>query len=151
LIVFTSGAELERLILKKLKYLKLSPSKIAAQAHEGINGTMNNIYKDLAGRITAGNPMALFVHNSSRRLNTTLQYACSSIPEIRDAIATLNSLFNFIEAYGIRYSSVSKSQNDNTVYQTIKQLSISHWSSRKLTVIAMKQTFTQVLECLKVK
>ncbi len=150
-LVSTSDAELERLILTKLKTLKLSPSRIVAQAYEGINGTANKIYKDLSERVSAANPMALFVHNSRRRLNLALQYACSDVQEIRDALAVVNSLFNFIESYSRRYASVLKSQKDNTVYETIRQLADNHWSSRRLSVIAIKQTFPVVLECLKVK
>ena len=125
--------------------LGLDPENLVGQAFDGASN-MNGICKGLATRLKEKYPKALYVHCHARRLN----YACSSITEIRNALGTVNRLHSYIEASTKRHAVFKNIAKLEDAYMTLKHLSDTRWASRKAAISSMKATFSSVLKCLKV-
>ena len=146
-----NGADLEKLVLSKLKSLRLSPQKLLAQAYEGYSDS-HKTFRVATKRIAEKYPRTIYVHNSSRKICLILQNCLANILEARNVLNTVNSLFNFIEIIRKRTMRLSKNKSQKTlnkVYLHIKEMAKSNWTSRSSAVSDMSQTYAIVLECLK--
>lgn len=134
------------MILTRLKSLELSPKNLVAHSYDTSSNT-SSIYRKFSKRLVKKHPKALFVHHSARSLNQSLQNASCAVQEVRNALCTVNSLFNFIEACSKRTSMGKKLEN---VHLTLTKLAITDWNSRSMIIKAVNQTLLVVLTCLKV-
>ena len=83
----------------------------------------------------------------SHRLNLALQDALNKIPEARNCLGTLNSLYTFIEGSPKRHAIFNNMQLENQT-SSIKRVDGTRWSSRSRAVSSLIKTYGFVLDTL---
>ena len=146
----TDGGSLFLTVSSILKSLGVSMRKIRAQCYDGA-ANMNGKYSGLSNRIKEEEPRAVYIHCHAHILNLTLQSACSSIQEVRNALGTVNALYNLLEGSAKRHAwfvAVQKSLDDGRRPGRLTRLCETRWSSRHQSVHTVKSRFEAILKTL---
>ena len=65
---------------------------------------MSGTHKGLATRMKDCSPLGIYVHCNGHRLDLALQDAMTAIEPLRNALGTIQSLYNFIEGSPKRHT-----------------------------------------------
>ncbi len=143
-------ASLKVFILEKLKALNLSFDKLVGHSYEG-SQNISWIYNDVILKIKSDLIRSSYVQYSVYNLNAVLLNSCSTFPEVRDCLAAVNSLFNFVEN-SCKSRSMFKKRTKclKETHEKLVNLSRNHYVSRTEIISVVKETLGIVLDCLKV-
>jgi hypothetical protein len=145
-------ASLKVFILEKLKALNLSFDKLVGHSYEG-SQNISWIYNDVILKIKSDLIRSSYVQYSVYNLNAVLLNSCSTFPEVRDCLAAVNSLFNFVEN-SCKSRSMFKKRTKclKETHEKLKLVNLSrnHYVSRTEIISVVKETLGIVLDCLKV-
>ena len=78
---------------------------------------MNGVHKGLASRMKEWPLLSIYVHCYGDLLNLKLQDTMTNVEPIRNAIGTIQRLYNFLEA-----------MDEDHINLTLKSLSVTRWS-----------------------
>jgi len=146
----TNATALCKLILKVLEDLGLDyKTKMVGQCYDGARN-MSGCKNGLHMKIREVADKALYVHCYAHQLNLALQHSCNNIPKARNCLNTLNSLHEFIEGSAKRHSLFESIQCKELRAKVLQHLSDTRWASRDLALNALKDTYTYVIEFLRV-
>ena len=112
-------------VLYQITNLNLLLTDIVGECFDGA-ANMSGCHKGVASRMKEFSPLALYVHCYAHRLNLALQDTMASIEPIRNALGTIQSLYNLIEASPKRHSifqniQVKEEHSDLTGYPQIHE------------------------------
>ncbi|XP_028412600.1 zinc finger MYM-type protein 1-like [Dendronephthya gigantea] len=144
----TEGEVLYELVKKTITNLNLVLSDIVGECFDGA-ANMSGCHKGVASRMKECSPLALYVHCYAHRLNLALQNTMTSIEPIRNALGTMQSLYNFIEASPKRHSIFQNIQvEDEHSELTLKSMSVTRWSCRWQAVKAVFEKMPSIIRVL---
>ena len=107
----TSGEALFRLLKNVLTKLGLDLESLRAQCYDGA-ANMRGKYSGLSTKMREVENRALYVHCYAHQLNLTLQHATQPIPQIRNCLGSVQSLYNFIAGSSKRHNIFSGKQRE---------------------------------------
>lgn len=148
--VRTDGASLAALIKNTLETLGLDLSSLRGQCYDGA-ASMRGPYKGVASRILNENSLAFYVHCHAHILNLCIVDMASSVPAVRNAFGTLQTLRNFIEGSAKRHSVLEKltaAKQFAGGAKTLKSLSDTRWNCRVEAIKAVLDNFEEIVEAL---
>jgi len=136
--------------LEKLKALNLSFDKLVGHSYEG-SQNISWIYNDVILKIKSDLFRSSYAQYYVYNLNAVLLNSCSMFPEVRDCLAAVNSLFNFVEN-SCKSRSMFKKRTKclKETQEKLVNLSRNHYVSRTEIISVVKETLGIVLDCLKV-
>ena len=124
----TEGEVLFELLKKAIGDLHLDFENIVGLCFDGA-ATMSGMDKGVATRMKECCPFALYVHCSGHLLSLAIQDTMTQIEPVRNALGTIQSLYNFLEASPKRHAIFADIQSDlNPIVRSLKSLSVTRWS-----------------------
>ena len=110
---------------------------------------MSGIDKGLAAQMKKTSPMAVYVHCYGHLLNLTIQDTMKNIAALHHTLATIQSLYNFLEGSPKRLSLFHGIKvNGIPIIFTIKSLSVIRWSCYKVAVEAIHGGLETIVKAL---
>ena len=130
----TASTEGEVLYINKLD---LRLENIIAECFDGA-ANMSGIRKGLATRMKECSPLGIYVHCYGHLLNLALQDTMTEIETLRNALGTIQSLYNFLHGSTKRHALFKDIEvHGQAVALTLKSLSTTRWSCRWAAVTAV--------------
>ena len=135
--------------------LNLPVKNIIGQCYDG-GANMKGKHKGVAARMLKENKKAFYVHCYAHQLNLSLESACSSISEVRNAIGTVATIHSFLKGSAKRNAVFQKLQNEHSISEdeqfvkSIKLLSATRWASRYKAFDSVEENFEIIVRSLKV-
>ena len=144
----TDGETLYALVTKAIGDLNLDLTNIVGECFDGASN-MSGKEKGLAGRMKECAPMAIYVHCYGHVLNLALQDTMKEVVPLRNALGTIQSLYNFLEASPKRHALFGdiKVENEHLAL-TLKSLSITRWSCRWEAVKSVHEQIERIVKAL---
>ena len=99
----TEGKFLYEFVKKVFKKFNLTLSDIIAECFDGA-ANMRGVHKGLATRMKECSPKAIYVHCYGHLLNLALQDALTELEPLRNALGTVQKLYNFLEGSTKRHA-----------------------------------------------
>ena len=102
-------------------------------------------------RIKESSPLGIYIHCHGHRLNLALQSTLADVEALRNALGTIQSLYNFIEGSTKRHALLKNIQiedDGDTISLTLKSLSATRWSCRWMVVKAIYEQIYNVIKAL---
>ena len=128
--------------------LNLQLRDIVGECFDGA-ANMSGCNKGVASRMIECSPIALYVHCYAHRLNLALQDTMTSVEPIRNALGTIQSLYNLIEASPKRHSIFKNIQMEEEHSDlTLKSMSVTRWSCRWQAVKAVIEQMPRIIRAL---
>ena len=145
----TEGIVLLELLKKVIAEHGLKLEHIVGECFDGASN-MSGIHKGVAARMKECCPRAVYVHCYAHVLNLALQDTMSEIEPLRNALGTLQSLYNFLEASPKRHAVFSSVKVDGNFITnlTLKSMSETRWSCRWEAVKAIYEQIRKVIRAL---
>lgn len=92
---------------------------------------MNGVHKGLSTRMEECSPFGIYVHCYGHVLNLALQDTVTQTEPLRNALGTIQALYNFLEASPKRHALFSDTEvQGEDLKLTLKSLSTTRWSCR---------------------
>ena len=143
----TEGEVLYELVKKAVTSLNLQLRDIVGECFDGA-ANMSGCNKGVASRMKECS-LALYVHCYAHRLNLALQDTMTSVEPIRNALGTIQSLYNLIEASQKRHSIFKNIQMEEEHSDlTLKSMSVTRWSCRWQVVKAVIEQVPRIIRAL---
>ena len=143
----TEGEVLYELVKKAVTSLNLQLRDIVGECFDGA-ANMSGCNKGVASRMKECS-LALYVHCYAHRLNLALQDTMTSVEPIRNALGTIQSLYNLIEASQKRHSIFKSIQMEEEHSDlTLKSMSVTRWSCRWQVVKAVIEQVPRIIRAL---
>ena len=128
--------------------LNLLLTDIVGECFDGA-ANMSGCHKGIASQMKECSPIALYVHSYAHRLNLALQDTMTSIEPISNALGTIQSLYNLIEASPKRHSIFQNIQVEEEHSDlTLKSISVTRWSCRWQAVKAVFEQMPRIIRAL---
>ena len=144
----TEGEALYKLVTKAIGDLDLNLEDIVGQCYDGA-ANMSGIHKGLAARMKETSPFALYIHCYAHLLNLAIQDTMANIEPLRHTLATIQSLYNFLEGSPKRHALFHKIKvNGKSIVLTLKSLCVTRWSCHKDAVEAIFRELEAIVEAL---
>lgn len=144
----TEGEVLYELVKKVLREHGLKLEDIVGECFDGASN-MRGKRKGVATRMKECSPRAIYVHCYGHLLNLALQDTMSEVEPLRNALGTVQSLYNFLEASPKRHAVFSDIKVDGDhIVLTLKSLSVTRWSCRWVAVRAVTEQMQKIIKAL---
>jgi len=144
----TEGQALHELIKDVFRKLDLKLEEIVGQCFDGA-ANMSGIHKGLATRMRENSPLAIYVHCYGHLLNLAIQSTMTDVVPLRNALGTIQSLYNFLEASPKRHAMFEDIKMDGEpIARTLKSLSITRWACRWEAVKAVASQLPRIVKAL---
>ena len=144
----TDGETLHKLTTRIIKELGLKLEDIVGECFDGASN-MCGVHVGLATRMKECSPKRIYVHCHGHRLNLVLQDTMKNIEPLRNALGTIQSMYNFLEASPKRHALFSGVVvDDDHIERTLKSLSITRWSCRWEAVKAVTEQISKIVKVL---
>lgn len=144
----TTGEALTQLLIQELSRLGLPIEKLRAQAYDGASN-MSGQYQGVAARIKRIQPKAPYVHCHSHLLDLAVASACQKVTPLRNALGTVNSLYNLIEGSAKRHNVFQMVlQRCGIKTMALKSLCKTRWTQRYVAVSAVQFHLPQIFKAL---
>ncbi|XP_068691425.1 zinc finger MYM-type protein 1-like [Montipora foliosa] len=128
--------------------LDLRLENIIAECFDGAEN-MSGIRKGLATRMKECSPLGIYVHCYGHPLNLALQDTMTENETLRNALATIQSLYNFLHGSTKRHALFKDIEtHEEDVALTLKSLSTTRWSCRWAAVRAVLEQVPRITEAL---
>ena len=126
----TEGEVLYQLVKSAITELNLDLKNIVGKAFDGA-ANMNGVHKGLSTRMEECSPLGIYVHCYGHVLNLAIQDAMTQIEPLRNALGTVQALYNFLEASPKRHALFGDTEVEGEGLKlTLKSLSVTRWSCR---------------------
>ena len=99
----TEGRVLFELVKHVLGKLELKLDEIVGECFDGA-ANMSGVQRGLATRMKDCSPLSIYVHCYGHLLNLAIQDTMTDIEPLRNALGTIQSLYNFLEASPKRHA-----------------------------------------------
>ena len=110
---------------------------------------MSGIRKSLATRTKECSPLGKYVHCYGHLLHLALQDTMTEIETLRNALGTIQSLYNFLHGSTKRHALFKDIEvHEEDVALTLKSLSTTRWSCRWAAVKAVLEQVPRIMEAL---
>lgn len=110
--------------------LQLNLVDIVGECFDGASN-MAGVHRGLAARMKTTSPVAIYVHCYGHLLNLALQDTMMEVEVLRNALGTIQSLYNFIESSPKRHAVFAEVEvDDDSLLSTMKSQSKTRWSCR---------------------
>ena len=134
----TEGEVLYELTKTAINKLDLRLKNIIAECFDGA-ANMSGICKGLATLMKECSPLGIYVHCYGHLLNLALQDTMTEIETLRNAVGTIQSLYNFLHGSTKRHALFKDIEvHEEDVALTLKSLSTTRWSCRWAAVTLSK-------------
>ena len=144
----TEGEALYDLVTKALRDLDLNLEDIVGQCYDGA-ANMTGINKGLSARMKKTSPLAIYVHCYGHLLNLAIQDTMTNIEPLRHTLATIQSLYNFLEGSPKRHAKFHNIKVDGKpIVLTLKSLSVTRWSCHRDAVEAIYRELKAIVKTL---
>ena len=144
----TDGKALYDLITKAISDLNLDLTNIVGKCFDGA-ANMSGKEKGLAARMKNCSPLAVYVHCYGHLLNLALQDTMSEVEPLRNALGTIQSLYNLLEASSKRHAMFRDIEVElDHLKLTLKSLSVTRWSCRWEAVKAVTEQIERIVKAL---
>lgn len=144
----TDGESLYKLVKDVFTDMQLNLSNIVGQCFDGASN-MTGKNKGLAARMLETSPTAIYVHCYGHLLNLAVQDTMTDTEVLRNALGTIQSLYNFIEASPKRHAVFeSIDGGDKTLSIVLKSQSKTRWTCRFEAVKAVDLQMPRIIACL---
>ena len=141
----TEGEFLYELAKTAINKLDLRLENIVADG----TANMNGIRKGLATRMKECSPLGIHVHCYGHLLNLALQDTMTEIETLRNAVGTIQSLYNFLHGSTKHHALFKDIEvHEEDVALTLKSLSTTRWSCRRAAVRAVPEQVPRIMEAL---
>ena len=149
-----TAAGIAATILIVLKSAGIDIRHCYGQGYDGAS-TMSGHLGGVQAIIRKECPLALYTHCASHCLNLALSHACS-VPAVRNCLGTVTELVSFFSHSAKRTrileNVVAEMQANNTMASTrvkrLQHLCQTRWVERHASLLALKELFPAVVECL---
>lgn len=149
--VVDSGAEkMTEVVLDFLKNQKIDIKKCRGQGYDGAP-VMSGPYTGIQARLKDIAPTAEYVHCCCHNLNLVLNDSVNKITEIKSFYEILSELYSFFSNSLPRWQMLIDGGSKNKkgiLLHALKKLCPTRWSSRYDSILAFKNNFSLVLNCL---
>lgn len=135
-VVNLSGENIAQKIFKTLESLDINISDCRGQAYDG-GSNMSGKFQGVQARILKVQPLALYSHCASHRLNLVISKACT-IPSIRNAIGVVSSVANFFRESAKRLHALEDEMKEDLKKgkHAVKKMCETRWLERHDAVLA---------------
>ena len=134
----TEGGVLYKLAKIAINRLDLRLENSIAECFDGA-ANMSGICKGLATRMKEYSPLGIYVHCYGHLLNLALQDTMTEIETLRNAVGTIQSLYNFLHGSTKHHALFKDIEvHEEDVALTLKSLSTTRWSCRWAAVTLSK-------------
>ncbi len=141
---------LYELVKKVICEFDLKLTDIVGKCFDGASN-MSGIRKGVLARMKECSPRAIYVHCYGHVLNLALQGTMSEVEPLRNALGTIQSLYNFLEASPKRHAAFKALEvvtDDDHTSLTLKSLSVTRWSCRWEAVKAVTEQMPTIVKTL---
>ena len=145
----TEGKVLCELVKKSLINLNINLAKVVGLCFDGA-ANMSGIHRGLATLlIEQCCPLGVYVHCHGHMLNLAVQDTISDIVPLRNALGTIQKIYNFLEASPKRHAVLHNIQHEGeAMVFTLKSQSVTRWSCRYEAVKAVEQQLPFIIKAL---
>ena len=144
----TEGEVLYELVKSAITELNLDLKNIVGKAFDGA-ANMNGVHKGLSTRMEECSPLGIYVHCYGHVLNLALQDTMTQIEPLRNALGTIQALYNFLEASPKRHALFSDTEvQGEDLKLTLKSLSTTRWSCRWEAAKAVHGQMERIVKAL---
>ena len=144
----TEGEVLYELVKSAITELNLDLKNIVGKAFDGA-ANMNGVHKGLSTRMEECSPLGIYVHCYGHVLNLALQDTMTQIEPLRNALGTIQALYNFLEASPKRHALFSDTEvQGEDLKLTLKSLSTTRWSYRWEAAKAVHGQMERIVKAL---
>ena len=150
---FFATASTEREVLYELAKTAINNldsrlENITAECFDGA-ANMSGIRKSLATRMKECSSLGIYVHCYGYLLNLALQDTMTEIETLRNALGTIQSLYNFLHTSTKRHALFKDIEvHEEEVALILKSLSTTRWSCRWAAVRAVLEQVPRIMEAL---
>jgi hypothetical protein len=146
--ISTEGEVLFELVKKVMTDHGLELDDIVGECFDGASN-MSGVRKGVAARMKECSPRGVYVHCYAHILNLALQDTMSDVEPLRNALGTLQSLYNFLEGSPKRHALFKSVEVDgDQLLLTLKSLSETRWSCRWEAVKAVTEQMRKIVRAL---
>jgi hypothetical protein len=146
--ISTEGEVLFELVKKVMTDHGLELGNIVGECFDGASN-MSGVRKGVAARMKECSPRGVYVHCYAHILNLALQDTMSDVKPLRNALGTLQSLYNFLEGSPKRHCLFESVEVDgDQLLLTLKSLSETRWSCRWDAVKAVTEQMRKIVRAL---
>ena len=144
----TEGEILFKLVKKVITEYGLKLENIVGECFDGASN-MSGVRKGVAARMKEYSPRGVYVHCYAHVLNLALQDTMNDVEPLRNALGTLQSLYNFLEGSTKRHALFHSLEVDSDhLVLTLKSLSDTRWSCRWEAVKAVTEQMSKIVKAL---
>mgnify|MGYP002804058553 CR=1 FL=1 len=146
--VSTEGEILFERVKKVITEHGLKMHDIVGECFDGASN-MSGARKGVAARVKECSPRGVYVHCYAHVLNLALQDTMSDVEPLRNALGTLQSLYNFLEGSPKRHAVFNFVKvDDDHLLLTLKSLSETRWSCRWEAVKSVSEQMGKIIKAL---
>lgn len=132
-------------ILSFFEQHNIDVKKCYGQSYDGAN-VMSGTYNGVQRKIKDLQPNAEFVHCASHNLNLVINDAVKACTEVSNYFTILQDVYTFFGNSIKRWDLLSTFTGESEV--TLKKLNPTRWSSRLISITALKLRFTDIIKSL---
>ncbi|PFX12798.1 Zinc finger MYM-type protein 1 [Stylophora pistillata] len=144
----TKSTEGEVLVKSAITELNLDLKNIVGKAFDGA-ADMKGVHKGLSTRMEECSLLCIYVHCYGYVLNLALQDTMTQIETLRNALGTIQALYNFLEANPKRHALFSDTEvQGEDLKLTLKSLSTTRWSCRWEAAKAVHEQMERIVKAL---
>ena len=144
----TDGEVLYELVKSSITELNLDLKNIVGKAFDGA-ANMNGVHKGLSTRMKECSPFGIYVHCYGHVLNLALQDTMTQTEPLRNALGTIQALYNFLEVSPKRHALFSDTEvQGEDLKLTLKSSSTTRWSCRWEAVKAVYGQMERIVKAL---
>ena len=126
----------------------LKLENIVGECFDGASN-MSGVRKGVAARMKECSPRGVYVHCYAHVLHLALQDTMNDVEPLRNALGTLQSLYNFLEGSTKRHALFHSFEVDSDhLVLTLKSLSDTRWSCRWEAVKAVTEQMSKIVKAL---
>lgn len=150
-VVDLTGEGLCKTLLQELENLDLDITNCRGQAFDG-GSNMSGKYQGVQARLLKIQPLAIYSHCASHRLNLVISKSCTT-PSIRNAVGVITSVANYFRESAKRLHKLDEAMDDSLKKgkHAVKKLCETRWIDRHdaiLTFVDSLPFLHQVLESI---
>ena len=144
----TDGETLYQLVKTVFRDLDLKLEEIVGECFDGASN-MSGVHRGLAARMKETSAQAIYIHCYAHLLNLAVQDTLTNVEVLRNALGTIQSLFNFIEGSAKRHAIFQAvAADENSLVTTLKSQSKTRWSCRWEAVKSVRGQLPQIISAL---
>ena len=150
-VVNQTGDALCNIILQKLTDFGLAVEFLRGQSYDG-GANMSGSLRGVQARIIEQQPLALYTHCASHRLNLVISKACS-VPVIRNTLQIITELTNFIRQSSKRVQLMKEKISEHDPEEKrlkLKSLCETRWVERHDAILQFKDMYNAIVSFLEI-